>query len=241
MSEYLDYYDNFYRDLAKIDAAGNSFAKIDGFIPDLPPGAKILDVGAGYGSVSCELIERGYEVWALEGNTEAVEILKGKGFHAVLQDISQSIQLPDRFHLILLLDVLEHVFDPVRLLVQARSQLAAGGKVVISIPLYFDIIDRLRILFTGTIISYDNRCYGPDLYSRFRSYNYDHIRFFRPKEIPEMARLAGLAVERLEYSGMPIPWRLPRLFASFMTSRRIVQRWPQLFAHSARAILVENR
>lgn len=238
MASYFDYYNSFYGELAKIDAEGNTFEKISDLLPDLRPNSKILDIGAGYGTVSSELICRGHEVWALEANSDAVGVLLAKGFVAVCQDISESIELHERFDLILLLDVLEHVFDPVHLLLQAQKHLKTGGQVLISVPLYFDIIDRLRILFTGSIISYDNQCYGPALYARFRSYNYDHIRFFRPIEIHEMASIARLKVTRITYGAIPIYWRLPRPIRYLVTHKKIIRRWPDLFAHSARAVLV---
>ena len=66
--------------------------------------------------------------------------------------------------------------------------------------MYFDILDRLKILFTGSIISMDNLCYGKDIYLKFRSYNYDHIRFFRPKDIFEIGDNLDLFVDKIEFT-----------------------------------------
>jgi 2-polyprenyl-3-methyl-5-hydroxy-6-metoxy-1,4-benzoquinol methylase len=235
--QYFDYYNGFYREISRLDAESNSFSKIERFLPPLSNDAKVLDIGAGHGSVSHELVKHGLTVHALEANAEAVEALRSKGFVAHVYDISLPIDLGETFDLILLLDVLEHVFDPVKLLAQATSHLNNDGRLIVTIPLYFDLIDRLRIIGTGKIVSYDNLCYGRELYSKFRSFNYDHIRFFRPKDLSEMARLTGLRIERSEYGTMPIYWKLPRFVIRFLTNPRNVEKWPGLLAHSLTAVL----
>lgn len=227
------YYNGFYRELAVLDEQGNSFSKIAALLPSLPEGARILDIGCGHGSVSEELVKRGYEVVGLEANDEALESLKKKGFIAVKGDMGSSIDLPPHFDLVLLLDVLEHTFNPLSLLEEAVRLLKPNGQVIISVPLYFDLLDRLRILFTGSIVSYDNRCYGDELYRRFRSYNYDHIRFFRPADIFELCKAAGLTLEETKYLPMGVyGWLAPivRLFAN----RYTVALRPQLLAHGMR-------
>ncbi len=75
------------------------------------------------------------------------------------------------------------VFDPVFLISEAIKITTKNGSIIISVPLYFDLLDRLKILFTGSVISMDNLCYGKENYKKFKSYNYDHIRFFRPSEM----------------------------------------------------------
>ena len=228
MSEITGYYNGFYEKLALIDAEHNTADKIKGFIPDLKPGIKILDMGCGYGSVSSEFIKAGCEVYGMEINKNCLSELKRKGFRIIEQDLSLPFQFSHTFDLILLLDVLEHVFDPLALLERTMGILNNGGAIVISVPLYFDLIDRLRILFTGKIVSYDNACYGKELYSEFRSYNYDHIRFFRPEEIFEMCGKAGLTVKKSQYRPMGSSCWLARLISNKYT----VKLAPSLLAHS---------
>ena len=237
---YLDYYNGFYREISRLDAAGNHFSKIENLLPALRDGATVLDIGAGHGSVSEELVKRGFIVHALEANVEAIDVLKSKGFVAHLYDISQPIALGETFDLILLLDVLEHVFEPVKLLAEAAANLADDGRVIVTVPLYFDLFDRLRILRTGKVVSYDNLCYGKQIYAKFRSYNYDHIRFFRPADIGEIAQLAGLRIEKCEYGAMPRYSRVLGFFASFLTKAWIVKRWPGLLAHSMSVVLMRD-
>lgn len=232
MSRADDYYNNFYKELARIDEQGNNFSKIEKFLPELSPGAKILDIGCGHGSVSHELVKKGFKVYGMEINRDAIESLKAKGFRVIECDITEPFKLNEKFDLILLLDVLEHVFDPLSLLGEAAKVLKDDGEVIVSIPLYFDLIDRLRILFTGSIISYDNLCYGREIYNKFRSYNYDHIRFFRPKDIFEMSSIVGLFVMETHYSPFWEVGKLTKLLRRILINRFTMKRIPNLLAHS---------
>lgn len=234
MTDHKSYYNSFYRELAKIDERHNSVAKILNFLPDLPANAKVLDIGCGFGSISHGLVELGYDVYGMEINSEALAVLKNKGINPIDHDITRPFTLKERFDLVLLLDVLEHVFDPLALLKEAMNVLHINGCIIISVPLYFDLLDRLRILFTGNIISYDNHCYGPELYRKFRSYSYDHIRFFSNEDILEMCGLLHLQVEKLKY--LPIAGgtinKFIALLSMAISNRFTVNLAPGLLAHS---------
>lgn len=232
MSNFSEYYNKFYKELAKIDEKGNTFSKIRDMLPKLSKDAQIIDIGCGHGSVSEELVKGGYEVFGVEINNEAIESLKGKGFHVIKHDINEPFNFNKKFDLVLLLDVLEHTFDPVALLEQSIGILNENGELIISIPLYFDLRDRIRILFTGSIISYDNLCYGKKNYNLFKSYNYDHIRFFRPKEILNLLYELNLQIVEVKYVPIiffnPVIKNIMRIFINRFTSC-----WfPSLLAHS---------
>ena len=160
---------------------------------------KIIDIGCGHGSIGHELIKKGFEVHGIEINEEALESLKEKGFHVIKKDITLPLNINEKFDITLILDVLEHIFDPFSLLKEAKKITNENGYIIVSVPLYFDMLDRLKILFTGNIISLDNLCYGLENYKKFRTYNYDHIRFFRPKEVLEMGKNLNLKLDKIEY------------------------------------------
>jgi len=231
MSNASKYYNEFYKELALIDAKYNSSKKIEGFVPELHRGMKILDIGCGYGSVSADFIKYGCEVYGMELNMDCLLELEKKGIKVINHDFSTPFQLTQSFDLILLLDVMEHIFDPLGLLEQAASILNDRGMLIVSVPLYFDLVDRIRILFTGKIVSYDNLCYGRTLYSKFRSFNYDHIRFFRPRDLFEMASIVGLSVTKVKYNPINMG-RLMRPLTKLFFNSYTASVAPSLIAHS---------
>ena len=229
-----NYYNDFYQELSKLDEAGNTFEKIEDFLPSLNGDEKILDIGCGHGGVSEELIKRGFSVTGLEINDDAINSLKNKGFTAIKKDITKPLELNNKYDLTMLLDVLEHVFEPYQLLKEAKKVTKADGYIIVSVPLYFDIVDRIKILFTGSVISMDNLCYGKENYKKFRSYNYDHIRFFRPKEVIEMGERLDLQIDKIEYfatgySGQNI---FLKLLIKFIANKYTVKINPNLLAHN---------
>lgn len=239
MSSYQEYYNNFYSELAILDAKGNNFDKIKDIVPTLKKGSNVLDVGCGYGNVSEVFVKQECNVYGIEINDAALIELESKGINPLKIDISQDFSLDNKFDLILLLDILEHVFDPAKLLINCRKLLKDEGTMIISIPLYFDILDRLRILFTGSIISYDNLCYGKDFYRRFRSYNYDHIRFFKIKEINELLNTLDLRIRKTVFTPIWNVGGYSKIF-HYLALNKLLLNWkPNLFAHSVRIVVTK--
>ena len=121
MSGIENYYNDFYRELSIIDEQSNTFNKIERFLPSLYGSETFLDIGCGHGGVSSELINKGYNVTGIEINDEAINKLQGKGFKTYLRDITKPLNINSKFDIILILDVLEHLFDPVQLLKEAKN------------------------------------------------------------------------------------------------------------------------
>jgi len=232
MKDVASYYNEFYQELACLDAAGNDYSKIADLLEeDVGRGRplRIADLGCGYGSVSGPLAENGHHVYGVEVGDAALRALSERGIHAIKSDLTHALPIADgTMDVVLLLDVLEHLFNPLWLLAEVRRLLREGGAVVITVPLYFDILDRARILFSGSILSYDNLVYGRQIARRFRAYNYDHIRFFRPSDLEEMMRIVGFTVQQRAYVPIPSPGPLAPLGPPL---RSLARRFPGLFAH----------
>jgi 2-polyprenyl-3-methyl-5-hydroxy-6-metoxy-1,4-benzoquinol methylase len=127
MNNFEEYYNGFYKELSKLDELGNTFSKIETFLPNLKGDESFLDIGCGHGSVSSELIKRGYKVSGIEINKDAIRSLESKGFEVFQKDISKPLELHKRFDVVMILDVLEHMFDPYFLLNEAKKLQNRGG------------------------------------------------------------------------------------------------------------------
>ncbi len=229
----IDYYNGFYKELSILDEKGNTFDKIKNILPSLKGKETFLDIGCGHGGVSEDLIKKGFSVTGIEINDDAIKSLYKKGFEVIKKDINKPLQINNKFDIVMLLDVLEHIFDPLSLLLDVKNLTTKEGYIIVTVPLYFDFLDRLKILFTGSIISMDNLCYGVENYKKFRSYNYDHIRFFRPSDIIELGKILDLEIDKIEYS--PTGYYGRNLFIKVITkiisNRYSAKMFPGLLAH----------
>jgi ubiquinone/menaquinone biosynthesis C-methylase UbiE len=100
-------------------------AEIDKIVPFLPPGARVLDLGAGTGKQALELERRGFEVTAIEiaGSNYAMN----RVFPVTDYD-GRTIPLADAsIDVVFSSNVLEHVPDLSRMHGEIRRVLAPGG------------------------------------------------------------------------------------------------------------------
>jgi len=100
---------------------------------DLPEDARILDVGSGDGFHLDVLREFGKNNWQLEGldvDERAVKIGRKNGL-TIHHGTLETANLPKKaYDLIILVQTVEHVAEPTRLLRQIRSILRPGTKIV---------------------------------------------------------------------------------------------------------------
>jgi len=106
---------------------------------DLPPAARILEVGSGTGG-NLQMLSSFGKVSAMEMGASARSIAARKtgGRFDVRAGLCPT-EIPfagEEFDLICLFDVLEHIEADVETLVALKSLLAAGGRVLITVPAY---------------------------------------------------------------------------------------------------------
>jgi len=101
----------------------------------LGAGARVLDVGAGNGSIVRALREAGVDAEGVEPSASAVEAARRAGCTAVIEGtIDDVADSHGPFDVIRIHHVLEHVPDPIATLRVARSLLTPSGRVVIIVP-----------------------------------------------------------------------------------------------------------
>ncbi|HEU5285187.1 MAG TPA: class I SAM-dependent methyltransferase [Sphingomicrobium sp.] len=138
-----------------------------------PPGARILEVGCGTGH-NLEMLGRFGTVEATELNDSAralaSERLGRPVKRAALPDLSMLAD--ERYDLVALLDVLEHVADDQAALRAIRSKLRPGGKLLVTVP--------------G----------NPWMWSA-HDVSHHHHRRYRRRELERVATAAGLEIDLL--------------------------------------------
>src|SRR5918911_3350685 len=179
----------------------------------LPDDARILDVGCGDGFHLSLLRAFGKPGWRLEGvepSASAAQAARESGL-TVHQGIVQQLDLPrDSYDLVLLIQTVEHVDDPVGVLRAVRSLLRPGGRVVI-VTDNTDTIDFK--IFQG-------RHWGGYHFPR-------HWNLFNRATLHGLARKVEMEVETLEWLLSPVNWvySLHNLLVDWGAPRWLVNRF----------------
>jgi SAM-dependent methyltransferase len=102
-----------------------------------PPGGwgNILDVGCGDGLFFDQLSRVG-EAWGVESDESLVPAESRQRARIHIGPFDSSFAPPRRFGLVVMLDVLEHLPDPVAALEHARHLLEPDGRVLITVPAF---------------------------------------------------------------------------------------------------------
>jgi SAM-dependent methyltransferase len=96
---------------------------------------RLVDVGAGAGGVTAQLGWRPHRLIAIDGSTDLAR--HGRARHALLAAVGVGERLPladGVAGVVTLLDVIEHLELPDRVLREARRVLAPGGRLVVTVP-----------------------------------------------------------------------------------------------------------
>jgi 2-polyprenyl-3-methyl-5-hydroxy-6-metoxy-1,4-benzoquinol methylase len=150
---------------------------------DGPRAGRALDVGCAAGFCMAAMRELGFEAYGLEvSETIASHAIERFGFDTVhIGTLEQAPYPNSHFDLITMWDVVEHVVDPIALLVKARELLTPGGLLVIE---------------TQDIDSAFARALGP----RWHHYKHEeHIYHFTPPTVRTLLGDAGFKVAKLTH------------------------------------------
>ena len=183
---------------------------------------RVLELGSGLGR-NLQLFRADNQVLGLEAMAQAVAQARASGVPSRCVDLERQdwgAQAPGPWNAVLLIDVLEHVVEPLRLLEQAAALLSPGGVIVVNLPNHFDWRARLRMLRGAGI---DAPAYFPTT----PAWHYPHLRLLRHGDALALLQTAGLRVVddlSCRQSSLPKARYAPRLAAI------LTRQWPALLA-----------
>jgi SAM-dependent methyltransferase len=187
---------------------------------------RVLDVGAADGLLARRLGERGWRVTGLEGDAALAEAGAAHCERVIRTDLNGGLpELGDEFEAIVYGDVLEHLVDPLGVLVGLNRFLAPDGAVVVSIPNVAHIWIRLSLLA------------GRFEYGDRGILDRTHLRFFTERSLRALLREAHVRVERWTATPMPLPqvvpsaWRGAWLDRVHEASAAVARRLPRLLGY----------
>jgi SAM-dependent methyltransferase len=183
-------------------------------------GRRLLDVGAADGFLSELLTRQGWRVTALERDAAQAEKARGRCAEVVVADLDEAPEvLADAFDAIVYGDVLEHVRDPLATLVGLNRSLTPDGRVIASVPNVAHLWMRLQLLA------------GRFEYADRGILDRTHLRFFTRRTFLTLLADAGLAVDELTVTPVPLPLVVPErlhgawLRAAHAASAAAARRW----------------
>ncbi|MBU4285007.1 methyltransferase domain-containing protein [Patescibacteria group bacterium] len=153
---------------------------------------KILDVGCGSGGALDVFREscRGALTTGIDFDERAINITAAKG-HSVIKAKIEDVELAkENFDIIYSSNVIEHVSDPFQMFQKVAFALKPSGIFFCETP-DFDSVDSKLFAKSGH--------WGGFHFPR-------HWTFFTPKTLEKIADKAGLKLEKIKHSPVPIFW-----------------------------------
>jgi 2-polyprenyl-3-methyl-5-hydroxy-6-metoxy-1,4-benzoquinol methylase len=163
----------------------------------LPRTVKVLDIGFGTGALGSVLKDNGFkELYGVEIDDEA----RAQGEHIYNKTCATlDLFLESQFDLILILDVLEHLSNPIDLFSKAASLLSPSGVMLISVPNVTHWSVRIPLFF-GYFKYYDRGILDKT-----------HLRFFTTHLLHELIlQEKNVKILNTSYSIPPLQFALPK-------------------------------
>lgn len=159
---------------------------------------KLLDIGCGFGWVVAEAENRGFEAMGIDSSKVYTSLGKKTLKVRLLAVSLGAFRTTERFDVIILNHVLEHIKDPVKFLQKVRTLLNPEGEVLIACP-------NIRSLMFWL---FKERWYGLQ--------PAQHLSQFTPQTISMVVKKSGLVIRdvstRSLYYNPPRLKKLPFLF-----------------------------
>lgn len=188
------------------------------YVAQLPPRARVLEVGCGSGGTGALALEEGAESYTgIEINSLVAEIAQQHLTQVVVGDV-ETLSLPwddSSFDVLILSEVLEHLRDPWAVLARLRRLLTPGAQVFASSP----NVAHYRILRMQLRGDWELGLSGP--------MDSTHLRWFTPRTYAQMFANCGYMVDavgplgELTHRQKLAAWitRMPHLFMVQMDLR----------------------
>src|SRR5208283_2048725 len=160
---------------------------------------RMLEVGAGRGWFLSVAAQSGWETWAVEVNSDAVEHLRDKGIHRIIVDAAEDFEAPEQsIDVVRMWDVIEHLRSPRNAVTNIHRVLRPGGLLRLATTnfaslsrwangpewVYLNGADHISLFEPTTIRRLLAECGFSDICIRTRSFNLRRKLYHPEKDLP---------------------------------------------------------
>jgi len=184
--------------------------------------SRLLDLGSGDGTLSSAIQNIGWDVTGLELDPYDTDLARAKGLNVVSGNVSDISELfhAERFDVVLAADILEHLSDPEKVLLNLVSLFRDKDSfAVVSIPNIANIVIRLQLLM------------GQFNYTDRGILDRTHLRFFTKKSLLQMIDQSSCLILEIRYTSIPVEF----LFGKYGQSK--IVKFLQLLSYSLAKVL----
>ncbi len=193
---------------------------------DLPPGLRLLDLGAAGGHLGREVRGRCAYLAGVEADPRVPPAAR-EGYDDWLSSDALSIDdWPQPFDVVVCADVLEHLAFPELLLTKVHGWLRPDGLLLASLPNIANVSIRAALLF------------GHFRYTERGILDRSHLSFYTRKSGRHLLEGCGFRVCSIEATAMPYELALPPLRRSALLRRPArafaclsARTWPTMFGY----------
>jgi methionine biosynthesis protein MetW len=176
--------------LREPDVAADGESRTNAAASRIGGGARFLDIGCGEGTLATRVRKLFTEIHGIDISEEAVQLAIRNGVRALRVNLNvDPIPFPENhFDVVTALDVIEHVFDPMRLVREIHRVLTPRGYTVISTP-NIRKIQRVLTLVRGR---FPRTSYDPV------GYDGGHLHYFTSQDMRALLERQGFEVTLID-------------------------------------------
>jgi 2-polyprenyl-3-methyl-5-hydroxy-6-metoxy-1,4-benzoquinol methylase len=171
---------------------------------------RILDIGCGNGSLTNLIAQQGYEVVGIEESESGVKFASQTfpNCHFIQGSIYNLpyAEIGEKFDIVIAAEVIEHLFYPKELVINAKKCLKPNGRLILTTP-YHGYLKNLMLAVSGKMDKHFTTLWDGG-----------HIKFFSVATMNALVESESYTDIKFKFAG-----RFPYLWKSMLCSSTLVQ------------------